>query len=137
MEGIFAFLPDRTAFRAIRPQPTEEEMRSRFHIVFERGRIFSGNSNTAHVTMSTVGGRDGSYGQPGGGVGRSGAGGFAAAVGAAAGGGCAVRGEIRPTATWDTRSTSIRYRGIPTNSIRSFTRTAGPTCNLDLQRRVW
>src|SRR5437879_5102101 len=107
-EGIFAFLPDRTAFRAIRPQPTEEEMRSRFHIVFERGRIFSGNSNTAYVTMSTVGGRDGSYGQPCGGVGRSGAGGFAAAVGAAAGGGCAVRGEIRPPATWDTRSTSIR-----------------------------
>src|SRR5207302_312783 len=31
-EGIFAFLPDRTAFRAIRPQPIEEEMRSRFHI---------------------------------------------------------------------------------------------------------
>src|SRR5256885_13961053 len=59
MEGIFAFLPDRTAFRAIRPQPTEEEMRSRFHIVFERGRIFSGNSNTAHVTMSTVGCTDG------------------------------------------------------------------------------
>src|SRR2546425_262393 len=58
-EGIFAFLPDRTAFRAIRPQPIEEEMRSRFHIVFERGRIFSGNSNTAHVTMSTVGCTDG------------------------------------------------------------------------------
>src|SRR5207244_11716630 len=30
-----------------------------FHIVFERGRIFSGNSNTAHVTMSTVGCSDG------------------------------------------------------------------------------
>src|SRR5437870_1678709 len=58
-EGIFAFLPDRTAFRAIRPQPIEIEMRSRFHIVFERGRIIWGNSNTAHVTMSTVGCNDG------------------------------------------------------------------------------
>src|SRR2546430_10928694 len=73
--------------------------------------------------------------QPGGGVGLGGAGGLAAAVGVGVGGGCAVRGEIRPAAIKETRSTSIRYRGIPTNSIRSFTRIAGPNCSLYLARR--
>src|SRR5256886_8073701 len=72
--------------------------------------------------------------QPGGGVRLEGAGGLAAAVGVGVGG-WAVRGEIRPAATRETRSTSIRYRGIPTNSIRSFTRMAGPNCSLYLLRR--
>src|SRR5256886_9385663 len=71
----------------------------------------------------------------GGGVGLGGAGGWAAAVGVGVGGGWAVRGEIRPAATRETRSTNIRYRGIPTNSIRSFTRMAGPNCNLYFARR--
>src|SRR2546426_10765147 len=73
--------------------------------------------------------------QPGGGVGLGGAGGLAAAVGVGVGGGWAVRGEIRPAATGEARSTSIRYRGIPTNSIRSFTRMAGPNCGLYCARR--
>src|SRR2546423_9062803 len=73
--------------------------------------------------------------QRGGGVGLGGAGGLTAAVGVGVGGGWAVRGEIRPAATRETRSTSIRYRGIPTNSIRSFTRMAGPNCSLYLLRR--
>ncbi|TLZ89319.1 MAG: hypothetical protein E6K01_06735 [Methanobacteriota archaeon] len=47
----------------------------------------------------------------------------------------AVRGEIFPAATIAIRSTSIRYRGMPTNSIRSFTRIAGPNCSLYVANR--
>src|SRR5205823_8695519 len=51
--GIFAFLPDcmRSCFPA---SAHEEQMRSRFHIVFERGRIFLWKPSATDVTMSTV-----------------------------------------------------------------------------------
>jgi len=67
----------------------------------------------------------------GAGGGLAGTAGFEAGFAGAAGGdGAAVLGEIRPAATMATRSTSIRYLGIPTNSIRSFTRIAGPNFSL-------
>ncbi len=72
-------------------------------------------------------------GGPGGGL--AGTAGFEAGFAEAAdGGGAAVLGEIRPAATIATRSTSIRYRGIPTNSTRSFTRIAGPNFSLYFAR---
>src|SRR5207237_10489687 len=51
--GIFAFLHDclRSCFPA---SAHEEQMRSRFHIVFERGRIFLWKPSATDVTMSTV-----------------------------------------------------------------------------------
>ena len=71
----------------------------------------------------------------GAGGGLAGTAGFEAGfAGAADGDGAAVLGEIRPAATMATRSTSIRYLGIPTNSIRSFTRIAGPNFSLYFAR---
>src|SRR5205823_10884964 len=72
--------------------------------------------------------------QPGGGDGLGGGVALAGAAGAGVGGGWAVLGDGLPAATIAIRSTSIRYRGMPTNSIRPLTRIAGPNCNLCFAR---
>src|SRR2546425_11818048 len=95
----------------------------RFHIVFATSPILQ--------WKRCLGRRSGDHG--GGfcsGVvgGLAGAAGFATppAAGVAGGGGWAARGEIFPAATLAIRSTSIRYRGTPTNSIRPLTSIARP-----------
>lgn len=72
--------------------------------------------------------------QPGGGDGLAGVAGLPPAGGTGVAGGCAVLADTFPAANIAMRSTSIRYRGMPTNSIRPSTRIAGPNCSLYFAR---
>ncbi len=101
-----------------------------FHIVFAKRRIRRWKLRPIRVDSNDLPSVVSIRTQARGAVGVGTAAGLAAEVGA----GAAVRGDTFPAATMAIRSTSIRYRGIPTNSMRSSARIAGPNWSLCLAK---